>query len=217
MTKMAIEITKTKVSKSEISSEIDLDLPPKLSQSAGNKVKDEAGELIIGTILLRVGKAKSPIQGESWPGLDPEYKKLKKREGRGTKANLEFSGDMLDALTFKRTDKGIKLAIGGAQAPKADGHNNFSGRSKLPRRKFLPEEGDKFVSNLNRELNQIVSEAVVSARKLKSRDLRNITTKSALNAFLKDEFEGLTVREAKSAILVDEDLRDLFDDILDLF
>ena len=74
---MTIEITKTKVSSSEISSDIDLDLPSGLSKNVGNKVKDEAGELIIDTILLRVGKAKSPIQGESWPSLDPKYKKLK--------------------------------------------------------------------------------------------------------------------------------------------
>ena len=106
---MTIRVTKTKVNNSEISSEIDLDLPSNLSRTAGNKVKDNAGELIIDTILQRVGAAKSPLQGGSWPVLSDEYKALKKRDGRGTKANLEFSGDMLDALEFKRTNKGIGL------------------------------------------------------------------------------------------------------------
>jgi len=215
---MTIEITKTKVNKSEISSEIDLDLPSNLSSSKEKQVKDDIGELIIDTILARVGKSKSPIQGHgNFDALSPDYKEEKQGQGRGGKANLELSGDMLDELAFKRTEKGIKLMIEGAVAPRADGHNNFSGKSKLPLRRFLPAEGEKFINSLDKEINKIVNEAVVSARKLKKRDLTNINTKSALRAFLKDEFEGLTIREAKSAILIDESLRELFDDILDLF
>lgn len=214
---MAIKVVRTKVSGSEISSEIDLDLPNSLSATRKNRIKDEVGEFLVDTILGRVGAAKSPFEGQSWPGLSKEYKKIKKKEGRGTKANLEFSGDMLDEFEFTRTSKGVKLQIKGKNAPKADGHNNFSGDSSLPTRRFLPKEGDKFIGNVNRDVNSIIAEETSKSKKIKKSDIAEITSKSALNEFLRDEFPDVELQAIKAAILLDEDLREQFEDLLEFF
>lgn len=214
---MAIKITKTTVKDSEISSEINLNMPAGLTKRQQNTIKDEAGELLIDTILGKVGQAKSPFRGESWPGLSEEYKKIKKADGRGTKANLELSGDMLDALEFKRTKDGIKLQVTGTEAPKADGHNNFSGKSNLPTRKFLPQEGDKFVGSIDGNIRSIISDQVTKSMKIKKSDLRGITTKRQLNKFLREEFPTVSVADVKDSILIDDDLRDLFLSVIGLF
>jgi len=214
---MAVKVTKTTVKDSEISSEIDLQLPSNLTTRQQNKIKDEAGELIVDIILGKVGQAKSPIRGGSWPVLSTEYKKIKKADGRGTKANLEFSGDMLDGLEFKRTKQGIKLQITGNDAPKADGHNNFSGKSKIPTRRFLPQEGDKFVGNVDSDVRSIIADQIAKSVKVRKSDLRGIETKRQLNTLLRDEFPGVSVKDAKAAILFDEDLRDIFSLLIGLF
>ena len=161
--------------------------------------------------------AKSPFRGQAWPGLTEAYKKLKKAEGRGTKANLEFSGDMLDALEFKRTSSGIKLQITGSTAPQADGHNNFSGKSSIPTRKFLPEKGDQFAGSVRSDIDKIIAEHTVTTARIDRQRLRGITTKRELNAELREQFPDLSVRDAKSAILIDDDLRDIFSALLVLF
>lgn len=52
---------------------------------------------------------------------------------------------MLDALEFRTTTGGIEVGIfDSSEVPKADGHNNFSGDSKLPKRRFIPEKNQSF-------------------------------------------------------------------------
>lgn len=212
-----MRVTKTIVNSSEISSFIDLEIPDGVPKEKRDSVKRECGGVIIDGILLAVGKAKSPIAGEDWPPLSSEYKEEKSEDGRGTKANLESSGDMLDALGFTTTDDGIKLAITGDQAPKADGHNNFSGKSRLPRRKFLPEEGDSFISQIENDVQSIISEAVVTGDNVTKNRIKQVSTKVELNNLLRELYPSITVREAKSAILLDDKLRALFFPILWLF
>jgi len=182
-------------------------------------VKDEVGDLLIDFILDQVGSEKSPIKGESFPKLDPKYREIKKKAGRGTKANLEFSGDMLDALEKKRTADGVKLQIKGTQAPKADGHNNFSGKSRITTRQFLPKEGDKFKPSAKKEIDRIIQEAVVAGQKIKKSAIRNITSKTELNMFLTTMFPDLSSKEAQRAIILNEELRELFGEfnLIELF
>lgn len=214
---MAIKVSGTKVSGSEISSEITFEFPEGLSREQKRAIKDQAGEIIVDHILGRVSQAKSPISGGRWPALSSGYKKFKQAEGAGSKANMEFSGDMLDRLGFKRTENGVKIQITGKEARKADGHNNFSGRSNLPQRKFLPEEGDSFGSTVKREIDSLIADQVAKSRNIRKSDIPGITTKSALNAFIRKEFIGVSLSQAKNAILFDDVLRDIFGDVLELF
>jgi len=212
-----MRITKTIVNTSEISSFIDLQIPDSVPLEVRDSVKRECGDVIIDGILLAVGKARSPLIDQDWPPLSSEYREEKSEDGRGTKANLELSGDMLDALNFTLTDNGIKLGIVGPEAPKADGHNNFSGKSTLPRRKFLPEEGDSFIPQIENDVRSIISEATVASQLVSKSRINQVTTKDQLNFLLRELYPAISVREAKQAILLDDKLRSLFFPILWLF
>ena len=214
---MPIQTKKTIVNSSEISSEINLNLPATMSAADKRRAKDEVGEFLIDSILQNVGTAKSPVKGEVFPVLSKDYKKEKAGEGRGTKANLELSGDMLDSLVFKHTEKGVKVGIIGGEAAKADGHNNFSGKSQIPQRRFLPEEGQSFKSGIESEVNSIIREHTAISTKVKRSDLSGISSRSQLNDFLRSTFTELSIRQAKNAILINEGLREIFDSVLRFF
>ncbi|NOS67378.1 MAG: hypothetical protein HOO67_03365 [Candidatus Peribacteraceae bacterium] len=92
-------------------------------------------------VLKYVGGSRTPVEGGSWAPLSPDYAALKKKIAGNRKANLELGGDMMDALDVKKKGSTkLSLEIAGKQAPKADGHNNFSGDSELPERNFIPDE-----------------------------------------------------------------------------
>ncbi len=214
---MAIDVTGVTVNDSEISSDIRIDFPPGLTAAQKNKIKQEAGEIVIDHILSTVSKAKSPIKGAAWEALSADYKKLKKSAGRGTKANMEFSGDMLDELKNKNTKEGFRIQIKGREAPKADGHNNFSGKSILKTRKFLPGEGDEFNGKVDRDIDSIIADEVAKSKKLNKRNFPPINSRRELNEFIREEFPGVSVQQAKDAILLNDELREEFSDLLDFF
>lgn len=212
-----MKVTKTTVSDSEIASFIDLELPTTMSRSSAQIVKNEVGELLLDYILKRVANAKNPFTGESYQGLSKDYRDEKKDSGAPGKANLENSGDMLDEFKYSTTDEGVKLFVDGDQAPKADGHNNFSGQSKLPKRQFLPMEGDTFPSQVEREVQAIIAENMVSGSNITRSAINEIRSRSQLNEFLRSSFPDLSIREAKNAILLDRVLMRLFDPVLEFF
>lgn len=66
---------------------------------------------------------------------------------------------MLDALTSQNR-KGDIIEVGIFKAKeqgKADGHNNFSGKSKLPTRRFIPSEKENFKRFINKGIDQIIN------------------------------------------------------------
>lgn len=212
-----MRVEKTTVSSEEIASFIDLELPDSLSVADKIAIKEEAGEFLVDHILLRVGNARNPFTGAPYQGLTKEYRSDKAEDGAGTKANLESSGDMLDALGYSRTDNGVKLFVSGEEALRADGHNNFSGKSQIPTRKFLPEEGDSFPRSVTKEVEAMISERQVASVNIKRSELTSIASKVALNAFIATKFPEVTVAQAKTSILVSKDLRRLFAGLLVLF
>lgn len=214
---MALRVVSTKVSDSEISSTVAIDFPPGLTLDQKNRIKDEAGQLIIDHILTNVGKARSPIKGAGWRALSGDYRKYKRDEGRGTKANLEFSGDMLDALEYVRVPEGVRIQIRGDQAGKADGHNNFSGESELPTRQFLPKEGDEFTGSVAQEIDGIIADEMTTRFRISKRDLSDIASKQDLNRFLISRFPDTSLSEVKNSILISDFLRRVFSNVLEYF
>lgn len=88
--------------------------------------------------------------------LNKEY--AKEQKGGNTTANLELDGDMLDALVSQNR-RGSEIEFGifkSKQVGKADGHNNFSGDSKLPTRRFIPDEDE----NLKRDIEQKIKATI---------------------------------------------------------
>lgn len=134
--------------------------------AAPKKAKDreralkEAAEFVKTEVLDYVAQSKTPVAGGSFKKtLSPDYKRKKLEEGGSGRADLELSGDMLDALEVARKrGKMLSLQITGAEAPKADGHNNHSGSSKLPERIFIPKEGGNFKPAILSGLKRLLEE-----------------------------------------------------------
>lgn len=133
--------------------------PPK-NRADRDEALDRVAELVQTSILEYVGDAKSPVKGGPWKrSLSPEYKKIKGQESSSVVANMELTGDMLDALEVVRK-RGTKLSlqIEGDEAPKADGHNNHSGDSSLPERRFIPKGGETLRDGIWRDVKRILQE-----------------------------------------------------------
>lgn len=109
------------------------------------EVLEDVEDYVITQVLSKVGDSVSPVSGQGrFRGLSKEYKEFKASQGAGTKANLELDGDLLNSLKVEFVKGGkLRLTVDEDQVGKADGHNNFSGKSRLPRRAFIPDESKK--------------------------------------------------------------------------
>jgi len=145
------------ISLKKISKLIDLDLSD-VPRSERTSVKKEIGDYVVDEILEAVSRGSSPVNGlGSFKRLNKDY--AKDQKGGNTTANLDLFGDMLDSLTFKNTAKGIEVGIfKSSEVPKADGHNNFSGKSTLPLRRFIPKDGEDFKKQIEDGIKDIVDE-----------------------------------------------------------
>jgi len=164
------------------------------------KAKNDIGEYVIDEILRAVSEGKSPVSGEKFKRLNKKYAKEEKNGDRTP--NLELEGDLLDSLTFKRTKEGIEVGIFSAkETPKADGHNNFSGKSKLPKRRFIPEKNQNFKNNINKGIKTITKDFESNTRKRQPLD--RITTIEQSS-----ETVAITVDDIFASSFLDDFLKD---------
>lgn len=167
----------------------------KIPMEKRDKAKQEAGEFLVGEILRFVSRGQSPVQGERFPKLDEEYAK---REKRGdTTPNLELEGDLLDSLEFRLTPDGVSVGIfKSSELGKADGHNNFSGLSKLPQRRFIPKADQKFKNIIESGINQILDGYRVDETGVSLLDLEDdFLVTSARNVIAE---QGITIEQVIS-------------------
>lgn len=116
----------------------------------------EAADLLLESILSDVADSKSPVSGDDFPELNEEYAD---REHSGDKiSRLELSGDLLGSLVVKPYKGGILVTVPNKQQGKADGHNNFSGKSKLPLRQFIPKADESFRKDITDEIQAIAED-----------------------------------------------------------
>lgn len=131
---------------------LDLTRIPEANQT---QAKREAGEFVVGEILRFVGRGQSPVEGESFPRLNSDY--ADEFKGGNRTPNLDLNGNMLDSLSYEVTATGIDVGIfKDSQEAKADGHNNFSGDSALPKRRFIPASNQSFKRVITEGVNQIL-------------------------------------------------------------
>lgn len=188
----------------ELSSELDLELD-KVPAKLRPRVRREVGEFLLEQTLVSLGEGKTPVsRGEYKRSLSKEYREFKSESGRNSFADLEFEGDLKDSFKFRSTDKGIKIGHFGKEAGKADGHNNFSGKSTLPRRQYLPEKDQSYKRNIQTEIDRIIADAIVEKAPISESKLRGIETKTEFWDVLKATFEGLPRAEIRSAIMRNE-------------
>lgn len=138
-----------------ITKKIKLDLNG-IPEEVHAEVKEAVGEHIVNSVLDAMAAGESPVEGEkAWKQLDKKY--AEKFHGGDRTPRLELEGDLKAALGFEPTDNGLIVGIlDDSQAPKADGHNNFSGQSSLPRRRFIPSRVQEFNSDIMDEVENII-------------------------------------------------------------
>lgn len=114
------------------------------------------------SVLSTVGDGATPVEGGKWKkSLSKAYKKRKGDVSSSNFANLELHGDLLDSLDVKKRRGGtLRLTVAESQMDKADGHNNFSGKSKLPERNFIPDasRGQRLSPKIRRGIKSILEE-----------------------------------------------------------
>jgi len=138
-------------------------------------LKDEVGQFVVDSILEKLSSGKSPVEGESFQKLDKDY--ASKFKGGNRTPNLELDGDLLESLGFRNTRDGVAVGIlSASQRPKADGHNNFSGDSKLPTRRFIPGSDQSFKKEIESGIQNIVDKYAVSESDLRDEAQREIAS-----------------------------------------
>jgi hypothetical protein len=206
------------VSDSETASVIDVVLEREVSVETRRKINEAVGDYIQEQTLLYLADAKSPVSGERFSSLNSEYAKLKSEAGGTPIANLEATGNMLQSLNVDASEDGIIIGVFGGEAPKADGHNNLSGQSELPQRRFLPDVGQKYKREILNGAKEIINDILADDVPISSDDLAGVESTAALYDVLGEAF-GLTSRAAISrAVLANDKLREMLAelDLLDL-
>lgn len=175
-----------------------------LSKAEKSEVLDMIGELLVEQILDYVTSEKSPVTGKDFKPLSREYAIRKKEEVGNTRANLDLEGDLLSSVDYKIRGDRIEIGVFGSQAPKADGHNNISGKSRLPTRRFIPDEGQTFTPEIRELVKETVDSYIADNASLKARDLKEIESKGDLYEYLKSELGDLSNARIKQLVLQSE-------------
>lgn len=111
-----------------------------LKGEAKEDALQEAADLLLESILSDVADGKSPVTGRKFKQLNKDY--AEKEHGGDRNARLELSGGLLSGLIVRPSDGGILVTVAEDEQEKADGHNNHSGDSLLPERRFIPKADD---------------------------------------------------------------------------
>lgn len=89
------------------------------------------------TAFMNAGN--SPVSGQG------KYKQLSKvyalkKKGGSRHPDLHLTGKLQASVTIEDSPRGaLRLTVSPLEQKKADGHNNFTGKSTLPRRAFIPD------------------------------------------------------------------------------
>jgi len=206
---------------SKVTSTIDITEDLKgISEKDQESFANEIGELLVEEILNKLASVESPIAGGSYKTtLSKKYAEKKMNETGSSDANLDLAGDLIRSIDFRYNGNTIEIGVfDSEQAGKADGHNNFTGKSRLPRRQFLPEEGQNFTSDIVRLVNETAEKYRVENIELDEEDLEQIESKDDLFELLssltglesKRKMSLLVLRSQRLSSLLDEyDLLDL--------
>ena len=95
--------------------EVNIDLSKELkglSSSVKSKISADVADLIrreVGNDAIN--KQLSSVSGKKFKGLSKDYKELKKKEGKGTRANLLLDGDMFGNFRKSSAVQSVKLII----------------------------------------------------------------------------------------------------------
>lgn len=195
--------------------EIDLFEGVNISEARKDQAARDVGEYLVSEINMRLDSSNSIVSGISrFPGLTSKYKKKKMAEGGSSSPDLELSGAMRDAISYRTTASGVEVGVyKRKQALKADGHNNFSGLSLLPTRRFLPDKNQSLKSGVQRAVDEIVAVNKVGEAKINLSKLDDVSTKKQFQDFLTQEFGDLSRAAIRKAVISSPFLLDRFESL----
>ena len=128
-----------------------------------NEALSDIQDFVLESVLSDTAAQRSAVTGRPFAKLSPDYAKVKKGKGGKPVPNLELDGDLLSSLKVVKKSKGrLVLTVDDDQGDKADGHNNHSGDSPLPERKFIPSDdnGESFRPAIRNGIKDLVMMAV---------------------------------------------------------
>lgn len=130
----------------------------KITITKRKQIESEVKDIVLTEVIEKIGEGVSPVTGRKFKKLSKDYL-IKKEELGGTpEANLELFGDLKNSLRVKKKGDELILTVLSDQQPKADGHNNFSGKSSLPERKFIPnaKKGETFSRDIRDTIKSFI-------------------------------------------------------------
>lgn len=135
---------------------------PDISKAKRDQILRDVADYVLESVLSDVGDSRSPVTGKQFKKLDKDYAAEKKREGGTPVPNLLMQGDLLDSLLVKKKGDKLILTVGDSQQDKADGHNNHTGDSQLPRRPFIPDadESETFRPAIRQGIREIIDDVL---------------------------------------------------------
>ncbi len=204
-----LKIVGKTTNKTETSVDIDLFEGQKLPKRIKKLVNEAVGEYLVEQTLISVEQEKSPVAGQgSFAPLSKTYQIIKKREVGSTRPNLEAEGVMKDELDFEVSDV-LTLGVFGERAGAADGHNNLSGKSKMTKRQFIPDEGQTYKRGILTEIERIKADIIAENSTFKASQFRGVRTSSDLYATLKILLQLDMRAEVNLAVIRNQELEDL--------
>lgn len=162
----------------------------------------EIGEAILERTLSSIAESKSPVSGYgNFKSLSKDYREFKQDEVGSRAPDLAFSGDMISSLDFKTDQDALVIGVFGLDAPKADGHNNLSGKSRLPTRRFIPDEGESYKSDITKLVDDIIRFYKAENQSEIADDLEGVETKSELYDVLEKYIGDYSRAKLKQTVL----------------
>ncbi len=124
----------------------------KTTAAQRTEIKERIKNEIPDAITDMMSQSKSPVTGRKFK---------KKKDGKVSK--LLEEGDLYNSIHITNSKgNALKLTVADDNQGKADGHNNFSGQSKLPNRPFIPnaEKKQKLHKNVRDQIDDIITEVL---------------------------------------------------------
>jgi hypothetical protein len=143
------------------SSKIKFDFKPfkelgiNVKRSEKRKVLREIVDYLLNQVPGDMDSQRSSVSGRQWKGLSKEYAS---RKG-SNKADLELTGKLKESFSVSIRDNNT-VRVEFTDQDKADGHNNFSGKSKLPLRQSIPNESkdQTFRRGILKDIEEIIGD-----------------------------------------------------------
>lgn len=145
------------ISKEEVSYTYELDdLLKDVPEEDKEDAAHDAGEAALGAVKSYMESQSSPVSRQGrFKALSKEYKEKKRKIAGNSKANLKLFGDLDESLEVEADESSFTISVQGKENI-LKGYNHNVGDT-LPKRQFLPDEGQKFKRNIVAKIKEQIA------------------------------------------------------------